>query len=138
MPFIRSTIWLDANGFSVIKALRTNATASVIAAALQAVSNSGQLQYWESPPVTPANPATAAIYQSNKDQAVLFFQCADATLAQLEIPAPLASIFMADADTVDPANALVILLIAACLAPGAELLSASGSPAVAYTGGRRQ
>jgi hypothetical protein len=136
MTWIRSTVWVDAGGYSIVKATRSVASAAVIAAALQACSNSGQTEYWESNASLPGNVPTAAPYQQNIDQATLFFLCADGTIANLVIPAPILSMFLADQSTIDIASPLIIALIAACLLPGAELASATGSNAVSYIAGR--
>lgn len=136
MAFVRSDLWLDANGKLIIRSYRTAAGAAAIDLAVGACSNATQFEYWEGPAVNPGGSPVVAQYQSNLPVAQLLFICADATIAYLSIPAPQVGIFLADQATINLANPLIVLLIAACLVPGAELLSATGSPATAPIGGR--
>jgi hypothetical protein len=63
------------------------------------------------------NPTTRQVfdeaYQSARMKVVLVFQNATRKTRKLEIAAPDASIFLADGQTVDPANADVVALVAA-------------------------
>jgi hypothetical protein len=68
-----------------------------------------------------------------KPAALLYFLCADGSTAILRIPAPQVGIFLADQVSVDPANVLVVALVAAALA--APLESASGSAATGFLAG---
>jgi len=51
---------------------------------------------------------TAADYQSVEDKAIMTFQTSTGDIHRFQVPAPLASIFLADGETVDPANTLVV------------------------------
>lgn len=129
---IRSTIWLDANGYTQIGMLRTNTGAGAIQAAIAAVSNAGLQQCWEgSQTVTGAAP-TAALYQSGQQIVRLTFLCADGSEAVVKVFAPQSTIFLTDGVTVDPANANVATLIAACIG---NLESATGALATAFLSG---
>lgn len=72
-------------------------------------------------------------YPSVEDVARLGFGCADGTTAFILIPAPVASIFMTDQETVDPTQ--IAGIIGAMTASG---VGPSGSPVVAYRFGTRR
>jgi hypothetical protein len=65
-------------------------------------------------------------------RAALTFVCADNSLAVLYVPSPNQTIFLADGQTVDPANLTVVAIVAAALG---SLVSSTGSPATAFVSG---
>ena len=134
MSQYRSTVIADANGGRTIILLRSTAGAGGIQGGILNCSTGDYLQYWESAVTNNGAPAPpGGGYQQVTLQAILYFACADGTVAQVVIPAPALGIFLADGDTVDPANAFVAGLITACVG---NLESASASQATAYLGGR--
>lgn len=71
----------------------------------------------------PANaPATEVIYGTNaefptvEDKVVFTFQSANGSIHRYQIPAPKSSIFLADGETVDPANTDVVAYTSAVVA----------------------
>ncbi len=133
MADARSTIWLDANGGTQITLIYSAAGAAAILPLMLAISHADYTRYWESAQSLNLAPApTTGQYQTCSPDAVLTFQCADGSIARLVLPAPQIGIFLADQETVDPANAGVIALVAACIG---SLASSTGSPAATYLGG---
>lgn len=131
----RSSVWLDANGARTIFRINTGAGLGTTAADLEALSNAGVLEYWESN-VTALTPApVAAAFQSGADRAALVFQCADGTQVTVIIPAPKAAIFMADTETVDPTNADVATFVTSAIS--APITNAVGSAVTALVAGQR-
>lgn len=53
---------------------------------------------------------TNSTFASVEDKAMLTFQAADGSLHRFNVPAPKSAIFLSDAETVNPANALVLAL----------------------------
>lgn len=132
----RSVIWLDANGKATITRIRTGTGAGGIMTAVLAAVNADYQMWWESAETANGAPAPAVgQYQGNQPMAQLSFLCADATIATLLLPAPKVSIFMADQETIDPTNALVLAIVAAVTAAGG-LVSTTGSPATGLVGGK--
>lgn len=127
-----SRVWVDAHGARTITLVRSTAGAAAISAAVAAASEADWMQWWESN-VTVQTPApVGGAYLPVSLRAALTFLCADNTLAQLYIPAPNQTIFLADGQTVDPANLAVVAIIAAALG---SLVSSTGSPATAFVAG---
>lgn len=136
MPSSLSNIWVDANGKRTITRIRTGNGGALILASLLAASNADTDAWWQSAEVQNALPVpVAAPYQPAQPYAQLQFICADFTLATLLLPAPQLAIFLADAETVNPANALVTAIVAAAVAAGG-LVSGSGSPATGFVAGK--
>lgn len=76
---------------------------------------------------------TAAQYQSIEDKALLTFQTASGGIHRYQIPSPKVSIFMADEETVDPANTDVAAFAAAMITDQAS--SRDGSLITGFIGG---
>lgn len=76
----------------------------------------------------------AGAYDSVEDKAQLTYQTGTGAIHRYEIPAPLASIFLADDETVDPANGLVAALTAAMVGKAS---SRDGVLLGSYVGGIR-
>jgi len=124
---------VDANGNRTITRINTVAGAGAIQTAILACMTGDFDQWWESAVTANGAPAPAGgQYQGVQQRAALSFICGDATIAVLIVPCPAVSIFLADQQTVDPANLQVIALVAACIG---SLTSSTGSAAVAFIGG---
>jgi hypothetical protein len=135
MVWARSVVWTDANGYNTITKIVSQSGASSVVGDLQALSNAGVLQYWESPVTNAGLAPTAARFQSGADRAAMTFLCLDATNYVVIVPAPKATIFDGDQETVDLTNADVIAFaVAAVLAP---LCNNAGSPVTVLIAGTR-
>jgi hypothetical protein len=75
----------------------------------------------------------AAQWASVADYALLTFQTAAGALINVRLPAPQAGIFLADGETVDPAQ--IGGIIAAVVA---DVVTPSGAALTAYVSGTRQ
>lgn len=84
---------------------------------------------------TTATPSTSP-FPNVVDSAVLSFSTSTGTLVGLLVPAFKESLYLADNQTVDPAQPLIIALVAAALA--LPLVDSSGNAVTAYVGGIRQ
>lgn len=128
----QTTVWLDAGGRTTAILLTTNAGAAVVNASVASFSNAGIQQAWEGPLVVAVPAPVAAQYPGVLDRATLFFSTAAGSVVKVQIPAPLASIFLADQETVDPAviAALIALVIA-------NVVTDAGVPVTSYIGGTR-
>lgn len=127
-----SVIYLDANGYETIRAIRTASGASAILAAILTKSNADYVRYWESTETANGSPSPiAATYIQGNWCAEVWYTCVDGTLARLLIPAPLRTLMLADGRTVDPTQ--MNLINSQCVG---HLLSSSGSPAVGFQAGR--
>jgi hypothetical protein len=58
----------------------------------------------------------AATYENVEDKATFTFQTASGAIHRYRIPAPVAAIFLADGETVDPANTAVVAFVSAVIA----------------------
>lgn len=123
-------IWLDFNGVTRQTVLNSTASAAAVLTALQAKSEAEVLNYVESALSTPIGVAAAAQYQSVKSAATLLFQTGAGTIVRVTIPAPAVGIFLADQQTVDPAQ--VAAIIAAAVG---TLTDISGNVVTSYLGG---
>ena len=131
MSINRSVLWVDAGGGSTISLIRSTTGGAGIESALLGVSNADWFNEWEGTNNVNLAPApVAAPNQSVLTQASLVFLCADGSQVTLALPAPKASIFLADGVTVNAAS--IAALIAACVG---TLVSQSGSTATAYLSG---
>lgn len=128
-----STIWVDAGVGQTIYRTRTNSGVGSILSATQGCSNADWSTCWESAETLNTPAPVASQYLPVKPDAVLYFSCADTTVASLRIPSPKVGIFLADQTTVDPANTDVVALVAAAVG---NLASASGSLATFFVAGR--
>lgn len=130
----RSILFTDAGGAQGIQLVRSSAGAAAIQTALLAASNGDYLQWWEGAVTSNGAPAPAAAqYLPLRPAADLYYLCADNTQVALRIPSPKAALFLADQETVNPMNGLVVALNAAAIG---ALTNAAGSPAVSFTAGR--
>jgi hypothetical protein len=78
---------------------------------------------------------TNAVYETIEDKAQLTFQTATGAIHRYQIPAPKAAIFLADDETVDPANTDVAALATAFVAE--QVASRDGSLIASFIGGIR-
>jgi len=129
---IRSSVWADANGYTVIQMIRTDTGAGAIDDDLEVLSNAVRTQCWEGNQQLGAGTPTAALYQSSQQVARLTFLCADGSEAVLKVFAPKSTIFLTDGVTVDITNTDVVLLATDAVG---NLESASGSLATALLSG---
>lgn len=105
---------------------------STLQAALQAKSN-GVVSVWaEGPPNFPGGAATDALYPSVQDLAVLSYATGFTSRLQLLLPAPVASIFLADGITVDSSKITAITNAAI-----ATLRTSGGVAVTAFSAGVR-
>jgi hypothetical protein len=128
----RTTVWIDAAGKTTAHLLTTAAGAAAIEAAIAAVSNAVPQLEWEGPLVAPGGAGVNAAFPSVADTATLTFTKASGELLKVLVPAPISSIFLADAETVDPTQ--IAALIAAVVG---SLSDPSGNLATAYVSGLR-
>lgn len=127
-------VWVDASGFTRLTLVNTTGGAAGLLPSLFALSNAQYLNAVESAlSVNPTPAPVAAQYPNVSDAAVLVFQDAAGNQTSLQVPAPLASTFLADQMTVDPAA--VATFTAAAIG---TLVTASGLPVVAFIGGVRR
>jgi hypothetical protein len=126
-------IWVDAAGKTRLTTLRGSASLATVEGDLLAKSNAAIARWWEGASTIPGGAATAAIYPSTKDAAELVFSTPTGTTVTVTLPAPIASIFLADGETVDPVA--IATLITDCLA---VLTDGSGTAVTAYVGGIRR
>lgn len=81
-----------------------------------------------------------AQFQNAEDKALLTWLCADNTLHRMSIPAPKVAIFLADQETVNLANALIVTLVSEMLTvdpTGGYACNKSGSAFTALVAGLR-
>jgi hypothetical protein len=81
-----------------------------------------------------------AAYAPIEDKAALTFNTARLGRHTVQVPAPLAAIFLADEQTVDPANTLVAAFVSAFTATvsTAFVSTADGAAIIGYVGGVRR
>lgn len=134
MALARSVVYLDENGFLTIHRISTALGGASIQAGILALSNADYQEVWEGPITTNPSPApTAAVYLPGNMTALLTYQCADLSEAQIRIPAPQVGIFYADRSTVDPAMIAALNAVAI-----GNLVSSTGSLATTYLSGKLQ
>lgn len=117
-------------------AAAANTAGSDIASTIAPLSNAalqGSSGAYTSTPAANTYGANAE-YERVEDKAVLTFQTAVGSIHRYKVPAPKVAIFLADGETVDPANALVIAFVADMLAAGA---SRDGVALSSFIGGTR-
>lgn len=123
---------MDVNGNVTVTLVRSSAGMGAAFASLVALSIADYQQWWESAVTANGAPApTTGTRQSVADRATLIFVCADNTQTTVQVPAP-GGIFLADGETVDPANPAVAAFVAAAIG---TIVNASGSPVTAYVTG---
>ncbi len=139
MSETRSTIWFDAQGrtrqtiLRGIDSLIGGATIQLCQDDIAALSNADWMRYWQGTEndQTPAPPG--ATYVAVGDYAELLFTAADGTSLYLTIPAPLASLFLADGETVDITQITSLISnVTGCL------ITASGAHPTTFVGGIRR
>lgn len=95
-----------------------NAAAVAVITALDALTNAHR--YSATGPATeaaqPVVYGTNSSYASVEDKAIFTFTTATGAIHRFQIPAPLASIFLADGETIDSANTLVTAFNSAVVA----------------------
>jgi hypothetical protein len=107
-------------------------TSSALQVALSAKSNASIADYFTGQEVVfPPSPIVGS-FVSVLDVANLYFQTGGGDLVTLALPAPLASIFMADRVTVDPTT--IPAIISAAIG---SLVNQSGDPVVTFVNGIR-
>jgi len=127
-----SIVWIGVAGDLTINRIRTATGASTILTDLLALTNADQLNTWEGDLTVNGSPAPpGGVYSGLQQVANLVFACADGTTAQIRLPAPLASIMLADGVTVDAT--MIATLIADCIG---NLESPTGSLATGFLSGR--
>jgi len=130
----RSVVWVDAGAGSTITRINSLAGSAGIEADLLAVSNADIQQNWFGTLAVNGSPTpTAAPVQSVTARVTLVFTTTAAgVLLTLSLPAPKASIFLADQRTVDLTNAAIVTLAAACVG---NLCTIAGDAATALIAG---
>ncbi len=145
MPVYRETLtFRDAKGqtarvsFYCTAATFAAATplANTVATDMEALTNSAISQ--ATGPYTlipsPVVYGGAGQFQDSSDKAALSFTTATGAIHRYQVPAPLAAIFLADLETVDPSNAAVTAFVAAM---EAVACSRDGSAITTFIGGIR-
>lgn len=123
MAFKRSIIWIDVGARTRQTLPLTAAGAGAIMSALKNHSNADVAEWFEGADNFPSTSPINAIYPSVNDIVRLTFATATADRIDLALPAPKASIFLADGVTVD-ASAIADIIsasIGALSNPGGEL-----------------
>lgn len=111
-------------------------SAGVVQAALQNVSCLGlDNTYVGSEKSTPTALPTVGDYDDTEDRAVFLFRSANGYEVQVNIPAPKATVFLADDETIDSAQADVASFITGCQS---QLCAHDGSALAEYVRGYRQ
>lgn len=106
------------------------ANATALDAAIATASNAGPAGF-DVLAITPqAIAGTAATYENVEDKAQLVFKAADGSTHRYQIPAPVSSLFLADQETVNSANALITAFTT-------NAQSAQGSALTTFVGGKR-
>lgn len=129
----QTTIWVDANGRTRATYVNSTAGSGGIQGQIGLISNASVQRAWNGTVSTPVPTPVTGDYQNVADYAQLVFQTAAGDLVYLTVVAPMAAIFLADQETVNPAA--IAALIAACVG---TLTDASGNPVTAYVGGFRR
>lgn len=130
----RYQVWVDAQGRTTLTLANTTGSLATLFASILAQSNADVLNDVESGLSVNGTPApTAATYPSVRDSAKLLFVTGAGNAVSLTVPAPVASLFLADGQTVDPAAAATIITDAL-----AALTDEAGNAVVAFQGGFRQ
>jgi hypothetical protein len=128
-----SVLWVDVNGGKTIQRINTATGAAGILGALSAASLAAELEEWEGTDnQNPAPAPTTGPYQGVAWRAALTFVCADSTLVNLILVAPLSSCFLADAQTIDPASVPVAAIISAVVG---TMVNPAGSLVTAFVAG---
>lgn len=103
-------------------------------AALQNASNANLLYATSGAPIVGTFVPVDALYPSVADLATFNFQTVPGASCQIVLPAPVGGVFGPSADVVDPAAALSVAIIAACVG---LLTDSAGNPATAFINGSK-
>lgn len=125
-------VWSDVTGRTRLTVIKATTNPCSILNAVQALSNADVLYNWDGTIDPTIGTTTAAQYQAVQQWCSLTFQTGSGSILRLTVPAPSLGIFLADGKTVDPANASVIALVAACIG---NLSDGGGNTAAVYLGG---
>ena len=130
---ISRTSYIDVNGQLRTTQIVGASTLAVVRGQVLLLTNSDEATDSEAPiTVNPTPNPVAATYQSVTDIARLLFLTSAGTIVTINVPAPLASMFMADGETVDPTS--VAGLLTAATGVVSDL---SGNTVASYVGGTR-
>lgn len=134
MGLRRSVIWIDINGLTRGTLLTGTVTLAPVQSALALKSAAVVVQDWEgtfviNPSPTPLNVA----FNSVEDAAILIYATVTTAQIRVTLPAPLASIFFSDGETVDEAQ--VAAITAAVVG---TVTNSQGDVATAFVAGYRQ
>lgn len=103
---------------STISLTAQNTAANAILTPLIALTNAA-LAAATGPSTNPALPVTYgtnAAYPSVEDKAIFTFTSAVGSIHRVQVPSPIAAIFLADGETIDPSNTLVTAFVSAYVA----------------------
>jgi hypothetical protein len=129
----RSIIWIDAGGRTRQTILHSQGSSAAVEAALATKSNAGVQMDWAGVTSSFVPTPVATPYPAVTDTAQLTFEDGGGLLVYVTLPAPDASIFQTDGETVDPAQ--IAGIVAAVVG---TLCSQSGALVVSYVGGVRR
>ena len=129
----RYMVWIDASGATRLTFVNLSASGTGVQTQLMGDSNASVLNAVENTLTVYTPLSTAAVYPSVADAAILTFQDAGGNLADITLPAPVSSIFLADQVTVD--STMIAAIIAAVVG---TVVTASGGLVTAYVAGTRQ
>lgn len=129
----RSIVWVDAGGRTRQTILHSQGSAAAVELALEGKSNASVQMDWAGDTVLYTPVPVAATYAAVTDSATLVFKDGGGLFVYVTLPAPVESIFMTDAETVDAAQ--IGTIIAAVVG---TLASASGALVTDFVGGFRR
>lgn len=139
MSETRSTIWFDLQGRTRqtitrgIDSLIGGATLQSVQDDVGALSNADWTRYWQGTETNQTPGPPGGTYIAVGDYAELVFAAGDGSQLYLTIPAPLASLFLADGETVDITQITTLISdVTACL------ITATGAHPTTYVGGIRR
>lgn len=112
--------------------LNPASSAAALSAAIQAATNANLYLATRGRPVVGTTTPSDALYGPVQDMMNMVFVTAIPTQVQLSIPAPVAAVFGAGGQTVDPTNALVAAIISAAVG---TLTDINGNPVTAFVSG---
>lgn len=128
----RYIVWQDAGGRTKATIPCTHASANNIMSALFALSNAAPVEWFEGTDhLTGLTPA-GGMYPDVTDMARLTYTDGTGSLANLSLPAPSSSIFLADGSTVDPTAIAVLTSVVI-----GNLCTAGGGLVTAFLSGQR-
>lgn len=130
----RSIVWVDINGLTRGTLLTGTVALGAIRTALALKSAAAVAQEWEGAFVVNPAPAPSNVaFNSVEDVAILIYATAGSAQIRVTLPAPLASIFLSDGETVDSAQVAAITAAAV-----GTLTNSQGDVATAFVAGYRQ